>query len=46
MLIHFHLKNPIIVGKKQHKDITYYTEVSTQCTLTPMCTCVCLVLFC
>ena len=40
VLIHFHLKNPIIVGKKQHKDITYYTEVSAQCTLTPMCTCV------
>jgi nucleosome binding factor SPN SPT16 subunit len=25
--IHFHLKNFIMIGKKKHKDITFYTEV-------------------
>lgn len=27
VLIHFHLKNPIMVGKKKHLDIQYFTEV-------------------
>lgn len=27
VLIHFHLKNPIMVGKKRQKDIQYFTEV-------------------
>jgi len=27
VLIHFHLKNPIMVGKKKHVDIQYFTEV-------------------
>ena len=27
ILIHFHLKSGIMVNKKQHVDITFYTEV-------------------
>ncbi|EEC50840.1 predicted protein [Phaeodactylum tricornutum CCAP 1055/1] len=27
VLIHFHLKNPIMVGKKKHLDIQFFTEV-------------------
>ena len=27
VLIHFHLKNPIMIGKKKHNDIQFYTEV-------------------
>jgi len=27
VLLHFHLKHPIIIGKKKHKDIQFYTEV-------------------
>lgn len=27
VLIHFHLKNPIMVGKKRQRDIQYFTEV-------------------
>jgi len=27
VLIHFHLKNPIMVGKKKQKDIQFFTEV-------------------
>lgn len=27
VLIHFHLKNPIMVGKKKHSDIQFFTEV-------------------
>ncbi|XP_065915341.1 FACT complex subunit SPT16-like [Dysidea avara] len=27
VLIHFHLKNPIIIGKKKHRDLQLYTEV-------------------
>ena len=27
VLIHFHLKNPIMVGKKRQKDIQFFTEV-------------------
>ncbi|EGD75018.1 hypothetical protein PTSG_07243 [Salpingoeca rosetta] len=27
ILLHFHLKNAILIGKKQHKDITFYTEI-------------------
>jgi len=27
VLIHFHLKHPIMVGKKKHVDIQYFTEV-------------------
>lgn len=27
VLIHFHLKNPIMVGKKKHNDIQFFTEV-------------------
>ncbi|XP_046843723.1 FACT complex subunit SPT16-like [Xenia sp. Carnegie-2017] len=27
ILIHFHLKNAIIIGKKKYRDIQYYTEV-------------------
>jgi hypothetical protein len=28
-LIHFHLKNPIMVGKKKVLDVQFYTEVMT-----------------
>ncbi|GKY95619.1 hypothetical protein MPSEU_000523200 [Mayamaea pseudoterrestris] len=27
VLIHFHLKNPIMVGKKRHSDVQFFTEV-------------------
>ena len=27
VLVHFHLKNPIMVGKKKHVDIQFFTEV-------------------
>ncbi|XP_031569470.1 FACT complex subunit SPT16-like [Actinia tenebrosa] len=27
ILIHFHLKHPIIIGKKKYRDIQFYTEV-------------------
>ena len=27
VLIHFHLKNPIMVGKKRQKDVQFFTEV-------------------
>lgn len=27
VLIHFHLKNPIMIGKKKHKDVQFYTEI-------------------
>ncbi|KAG7359660.1 X-pro aminopeptidase pepQ [Nitzschia inconspicua] len=27
VLVHFHLKNPIMVGKKKHIDIQFFTEV-------------------
>ncbi|ETV75693.1 hypothetical protein H257_10081 [Aphanomyces astaci] len=27
VLIHFHLKNPIMIGKKKHQDVQFYTEV-------------------
>jgi len=27
VLIHFHLKNPIMIGKKKHKDIQFFTEI-------------------
>jgi nucleosome binding factor SPN SPT16 subunit len=27
VLLHFHLKHPIIIGKKKHKDIQFYAEV-------------------
>jgi nucleosome binding factor SPN SPT16 subunit len=27
VLIHFHLKNPIMIGKKKHSDVQFYTEV-------------------
>eukprot|EP00658_Telonema_sp_P-2_P038688 TRINITY_DN27707_c0_g1_i1.p1 TRINITY_DN27707_c0_g1~~TRINITY_DN27707_c0_g1_i1.p1 ORF type:complete len:906 (+),score=344.45 TRINITY_DN27707_c0_g1_i1:113-2719(+) len=27
VLIHFHLKHPIMVGKKRHSDIQFYTEL-------------------
>ena len=27
VLIHFHLKNPIMIGKKKQKDVQFYTEV-------------------
>lgn len=27
VLLHFHLKHPLIIGKKKHKDIQFYTEV-------------------
>lgn len=27
VLIHFHLKNPIMVGKKKHNDVQFFTEV-------------------
>jgi nucleosome binding factor SPN SPT16 subunit len=27
VLIHFHLKTPLIVGKKKHYDVQFYTEV-------------------
>merc|ERR1719494_253392 len=27
ILLHFHLKHPIIIGKKKYRDIQYYTEV-------------------
>ncbi len=26
VLVHFHLKKPIIVGKKKSKDVQFYTE--------------------
>eukprot|EP01135_Chromosphaera_perkinsii_P007045 Nk52_evm24s675 gene=Nk52_evmTU24s675 len=30
VLVHFTLKNPIIIGKKKHSDIQFYTEVMEQ----------------
>ncbi|XP_047128886.1 FACT complex subunit SPT16 isoform X1 [Hydra vulgaris] len=27
ILLHFHLRHPIIIGKKKYRDIQYYTEV-------------------
>lgn len=27
VLVHFHLKNPIMVGKKKHLDVQFFTEV-------------------
>ena len=27
VLIHFHLRHPIMIGKKKHKDVTFFTEV-------------------
>eukprot|EP00947_MAST-08B_sp_MAST-8B-sp1_P002039 g2039.t1 len=27
VLIHFHLRHPIMIGKKKHKDLTFFTEV-------------------
>eukprot|EP00731_Ephydatia_muelleri_P026734 Em0018g834a len=27
VLLHFHLKHPLIIGKKKHKDMQFYTEV-------------------
>jgi nucleosome binding factor SPN SPT16 subunit len=27
VLIHFHLKNPIMIGKKRHDDVQFFTEV-------------------
>ena len=27
VLVHFHLKNPIMIGKKKHTDIQFFTEV-------------------
>jgi nucleosome binding factor SPN SPT16 subunit len=27
VLIHFHLKNPIMIGKKKHTDVQFFTEV-------------------
>lgn len=27
VLIHFHLKNPIMIGKKKHSDVQFFTEV-------------------
>jgi nucleosome binding factor SPN SPT16 subunit len=27
VLIHFHLKHPIMIGKKKHNDVQFYTEV-------------------
>ena len=27
VLIHFHLKDPIMIGKKKHSDVQFYTEV-------------------
>lgn len=30
MVIHFHLKNGIMVGKKRHVDIQFYIEVNFQ----------------
>ena len=27
VLIHFHLKNPIMVGKKRHTDVQFFTEI-------------------
>lgn len=27
VLIHFHLKNPIMIGKKKHNDVQFFTEV-------------------
>lgn len=27
VLIHFHLKNPIMIGKKRHSDVQFFTEV-------------------
>eukprot|EP00051_Salpingoeca_urceolata_P001609 m.42392 g.42392 ORF g.42392 m.42392 type:complete len:1047 (+) comp11541_c0_seq1:166-3306(+) len=27
ILLHFHLKNPILIGKKKHKDVQFYTEI-------------------
>lgn len=27
VLLHFHLKNDIMIGKKKHKDVQFYTEV-------------------
>ena len=28
MILHIHLKNPIMIGKKKTKDIQFYREVS------------------
>ena len=27
ILLHFHLKNPIMMGKKKHSEVQFYTEV-------------------
>lgn len=27
VLIHFHLKHPILIGKKKFKDVQFFTEV-------------------
>lgn len=27
VLIHFHLKHPIMIGKKNHRDVQFFTEV-------------------
>ena len=27
VLVHFHLKNPIMIGKKKHSDVQFFTEV-------------------
>ena len=27
ILLHFHLKNPIMFGKKKQQDVQFYTEV-------------------
>ncbi len=27
VLIHFHLKHPIMIGKKNHQDVQFFTEV-------------------
>lgn len=32
IVLHFHLKHPIIIGKKKYRDIQYYTEVGEMTT--------------
>jgi len=27
VLVHFHLKDPIMIGKKKQKDVQFYSEV-------------------
>jgi len=34
VLIHFHLKNPVLIGKKKTKDVQFFTEV-----VAPVCEC-------